>query len=176
MSTTTHNRRSATTGQHIAKLVGVVLISFAFVAAAVFPQLTARLTGDDYQLRVQPLDPIDPFRGAYVALAYPDLRRTSDEQASIGAMNDDKSGDVFITLVEDGDFWAAGEFTRTRPDSGPYLSCSDRDFEIRCGIESWFLPQSDARDLEQAVANGTAVATVRVDGRGNAALVDVSTP
>ncbi len=45
---------------------------------------------------------------------------------------------------------------------------------MECGIESWFLPQDEARALEDAVAAGTVVATVKVDGRGNAALVDVS--
>jgi uncharacterized membrane-anchored protein len=158
----------------VARLVGVVLVSFSLIGAAVFPQLSARLAGDQYQFRVSALDPVDPFRGAYVALAYPDLRGTADEQASIGSLDDDTRGDVFIPLTRDGEVWDGGEFTRTRPASGPYLACTDRNFEIDCGIDSWFLPQSAARAVEDAVRDGTAIATVRVDGRGNAALVDVA--
>lgn len=160
----------------IARLVGVVLVSFALVALAVMPQLTARLTGDEFQLRVAPLDPIEPFRGAYVALAYPDLQQVDEFDNVADPMNDGERGDVFITLIPEGNVWVAGEFTRNRPGAGPYLACSDRDFRLSCGVDSWFLPQNNARELEDAVRDGTAVATLRIDDRGNAALIDVSLP
>jgi uncharacterized membrane-anchored protein len=158
----------------IARLVGVVLISFALVALAVLPQLTARLTGEEFRLRVAPLDPIDPFRGAYVALAYPDIQDVDSFGNLQEPMDDGERGDVFVTLVPEGEVWVAGELTRDRPDDGPYLTCNDRDFRLNCGIDSWFLPQDNARELEDAVRNGTAIATVRIDNRGNAALIDVS--
>jgi hypothetical protein len=41
---------------------------------------------------------------------------------------------------------------------------------LRCGIESLFASQDEARRLEQDLADG-AVARVRIDGRGNAAVV-----
>lgn len=167
---------TATKVPAIARLVGVVLVSLALVALAVLPQLTARLAGEEYQLRVAPLDPIEPFRGAYVALAYPDLQLVDDEGTAIDPMNDGERGDTYISLVREGDLWVAGEFTRERPAEGPYLACSDRDFQLNCGIDSWFLPQDDARELEDAVRNGTAIATLRIDGRGNAALIDVRLP
>jgi uncharacterized membrane-anchored protein len=44
---------------------------------------------------------------------------------------------------------------------------------LRCGIESLFLPQSRARAVEGAVLDGQAVARVKVDRRGNAALMAV---
>ncbi|MBA2739897.1 MAG: GDYXXLXY domain-containing protein, partial [Nocardioidaceae bacterium] len=43
----------------------------------------------------------------------------------------------------------------------------------RCGIDSWFLPQDEALAMEQEVRDGRAVAVVKIDSRGNAALVDV---
>ena len=63
---------------------------------------------------------------------------------------------------------------RTRPATGPYLACDDRDWRVECGIDSWFLPQDDAAALEDAIRDGDVVARVRVDGRGNAALVAVT--
>ena len=57
------------------KVGAVALVQLALVGVAVAPRLSARLTGDEYRLRVQPVDPIDPFRGAYVDLDYPDLGR-----------------------------------------------------------------------------------------------------
>ena len=149
-----------------ARVAAAVVVQLGLVAVAVSGQLSARLTGDEYSFRVEPVDPIDPFRGAYVALDYPDL--VPNDQNLPG-----DRGDVFLPLTEDGEVWAAGTPTRTRPGDGPYLSCSDRHYEIRCGIDSWFLPQDDARELEGAIRDGDVVARVRIDGRGNAALVAV---
>ena len=68
--------------------------------------------------------------------------------------------------------WVADGQSRTRPDSGLYLACTDQAWEVRCGIESWFLPQEDAAAMEEAVGDG-ALATVKVDSRGHAAIVAV---
>ena len=149
-----------------ARVAAAVVVQLALVAVAVSGQLSARLTGDEYSFRVEPVDPIDPFRGAYVALDYPDL--VPNDQNLPG-----DRGDVFLPLTEDGEVWAAGTPTRTRPDDGAYLACTDRNYEIRCGIDSWFLPQDEARELEGAIRDGDVVARVRIDGRGNAALVAV---
>jgi uncharacterized membrane-anchored protein len=149
-----------------ARVAAAVVAQLALVAFAVSGQLSARLTGDEYAFRVEPIDPIDPFRGAYVTLDYPDL--VPNDQNLPG-----DRGDVFLPLTEDGEVWAAGTPTRTRPGHGPYLACTDRNYEIRCGIDSWFLPQDDARELEDAIRDGHVVARVRIDGRGNAALVAV---
>lgn len=160
----------------IARLAGVILVSLALVAGAVLPQLTARLTGDEYQFRVAPLDPIDPFRGAYVAITYPDLQPMDEDGFPTDPVDDGERGDLYVTLVRDGDVWKAQDFLRERPTSGDFIACSDRDFQLDCGIDSYFLPQNDAKKMETAVQDGTAIATVRIDGRGNAALMDVKAP
>jgi uncharacterized membrane-anchored protein len=161
-------------------VTGIVAVGqLALVGLAVAPQLSARVAGDTYLLRVAPVDPMDPFRGAYVALDYPDLRHAGDRMVDpapgLGAVDDGESGDVYITLVRRGDVWAADEWTRDRPAEGPYLACDDRSWQIRCGIESWFLPQDEAKEAEELLREG-AVAEVRIDGRGNAAVVDVRAP
>jgi len=152
----------------VAKLGAVALVQLALVGVAVAPRLSARLTGDEYRLRVAPVDPIDPFRGAYVDLDYPDLHLRDERSEAV-----DGEGTLYVTLVQDGDVWTAGEFTRVRPSGTPYLACDDREWRIRCGIESLFLPQDEAAAMEQDVAGGSMVAVVKVDGRGNAALVRV---
>lgn len=155
----------------------LVLAQLGLVALGVWPQLSARVVGEEIQLRVRPVDPIDPFRGAYVALNYPDLRTNGARGArgGLGSMEDgDESGSVFITVREEDGVWVAEDWSRIRPEDGTYLRCADRGWQVRCGIESWFLPQEDALALEEAVARGTVMATVKVDGRGNAALVAVT--
>ncbi len=140
----------------------------ALVGVAVAPQLSARVLGDTYLVRVAPVDPIDPFRGAYVALDYPDLRRDASRSS-------DERGAVYVSLVEEGGVWTAGEWSRERPEDGPYLACDDRSWQVRCGIESYFLPQDEARETERLLQDG-AVAEIRVDSRGHAAVVDVRAP
>jgi uncharacterized membrane-anchored protein len=148
-------------------LVAVVaLLQAVLVAVAVGPRLSAHLRGEEYLLRVAPVDPIDPFRGAYVDLTYPDLqpRRRDGELPS---------GDVFVVLVEEDGFWVADGVVADRPDAAPYLACDSTGWGMSCGIESWFTDQDEAVRLEQVVAGG-AVATVKIDSRGNAAIVDLA--
>lgn len=146
------------------------LLQFVLVGLAVAGQLSARLTGEDYLLEVAPVDPIDPFRGAYVALTYPGLPDSAEGTTG----REDEGGDVvYIPLVRSGDVWIGRAPVAERPESAPFLRCKDDHWRLRCGIESWFLPQEKAYGLEQAVNRGRAVASVRVDSRGNAALVDV---
>jgi uncharacterized membrane-anchored protein len=154
----------------IGRIAAVAATGLTLTAVAVYPQLSARLTGEEIQLRVAPVDPIDPFRGAYVDLQYPDLNRVGGESR---ALEDGEPGDVFLTLRQKGDVWVGDSWSRTRPEQGPYLACTDRSWRVRCGIESWFLPQDEAAEMEEAVGEG-AIATVRVDGRGHAALVNVA--
>jgi len=154
----------------IIRIALVALLQLALVPLAVLPQLSARLTGDTYLMRVAPVDPIDPFRGAYVDLSYPDLR--TRDMSNPPSLEDGESGAVYATLVEEDGYWVLDEYTRPRPEQGPYLACDDRDWAIRCGIESWFASQADATRLEDAVADG-AVATIRIDSRGNAAIIDL---
>jgi uncharacterized membrane-anchored protein len=157
---------------------GIAATQLVLVGVAVAPQLSARTTGDSYLMRVAPLDPIDPFRGAYVSLDYPDLRHDSSSSPvdpGLGSLDDGEEGDVYVTLVERDGVWVAGDWTRDRPAEGPYLACDDRSWQIRCGIESWFLPQDEAAATEDLLRDG-AVAEVRIDGRGNAAVVDVRAP
>ena len=49
----------------------------------------------------------------------------------------------------------------------------DTDWAIRCGIESWFVSQDRAAELERSLADEGGVATLRIDDRGNASVVNV---
>lgn len=159
------------------RLTIVVLAGLLLTALGVAPQLQAHLTGHEYTFRVEPVDPIDPFRGAYVDLNYPDLRAPGSDaedpgSSGLGTMPEDQQrGDVFIVLRKSGDVWVAAAHERERPAHGPYLACNDTDWRIRCGIGSWFVPQDEARKIERKVADGHATATVKIDSRGHAVLV-----
>lgn len=154
------NRRTVT-------LVLVCLVQLGLVGAATAAQLSARLTGEEYLLRVQPVDPYDPFRGAYVELTYPDLRG-SDWRTEDGWI---REGTAFLPLTQHGPYWEARTLVRTAPDSGPYLRCESEGWRLKCGIESLFLPQDEAGAMERALSSGTMYARIKVDSRGHAAVV-----
>jgi uncharacterized membrane-anchored protein len=143
----------------------VAVLQLVIVGVAVAPRLSAYTRGEEYLLRVAPVDPIDPFRGAYVDLTYPDLQPGNGRRADRPT-----GGTTFVRLVPDGDYWVAAGYETDRPTEGPYLTCDSDGFDVSCGIESWFTDQDEARRLEAEVADG-AVATVRIDGRGNAAII-----
>lgn len=147
-------------------LAGVIILSLLLVALAVSPQLTSRLSGTEVTLRVAPVDPIDPFRGAYVDLDYPDLPRPSTY-----ARSEDR-GVAYIPLRQEGQVWVGDAIQRTAPE-GLFLRCNDRGWRIDCGIHSWFAPQDKALALEQDLRDSGALATVRVDRWGNASITDL---
>jgi len=152
-----------------AALVGAaVLVQAALVPIAVYPSLSARLTGAEYLFAVEPVDPIDPFRGAYVALAYPDLLPAEPREGRRTEV-----GTVYVPLSRVGALWRGGALSTQPPASGPFLRCEFDGWQQRCGIESLFVPQDEAARLERELAAGDAVARVRVDDRGNAAVVAV---
>ncbi len=157
------------------RVAAAVVAQLVLVGVAVWAPLSARLTGEEVRLRVEPVDPIDPFRGAYVDLAYPDLPGSTGRDGLAGA-SDAPRGTVFVPLTRHGEVWGGGAVQRSRPAQGLFLRCDDSDWRLRCGIENLFLPQGEAAAVGETVRGGTAVAVIRVDGRGHAALVGVEAP
>ena len=151
------------------RVAAASLIQLALVPLAVADQLSARLTGEEYLLEVAPVDPIDPFRGAYVALTYPGLPNGQ----GLTDRDGEGRGVTYVPLAPSGELWTGLAPVTERPQDGPFLRCKDEHWRLRCGIDSWFLPQDEAYAVEQAVEEGEAVARVRIDSRGNAALIDV---
>lgn len=149
------------------RLLSLLLVQAVLVVVACWAPLSARLTGTEVRLAVAPLDPIDPFRGAYLALDYPGLPRQDPRGQR-------PTGTVHVPLRRDGAVWVGEQESATRPENGPYLTCR-RSWQLRCGIESWFVPQDEAARLERDLGAGRVTAVVRVDARGNAALVGLDT-
>jgi uncharacterized membrane-anchored protein len=152
-------------------LAALVVAQLLLVGVAVAGQLSARVTGEEYLLEVGPVDPIVPFRGAYVDLSYPDLQPPRERSDRVENPTHDQ---LFVVLRRQGEVWVAADHLRKRPTEGPYLTCED-DWQLRCGIESVFLPQERAAAIQRGGGpTGSApwVARIKVDRWGNAALVD----
>jgi uncharacterized membrane-anchored protein len=152
-------------GRRRARVAAACALQLLLVGVAVAPSLSARVLGEQYRLAVAPVDPIDPFRGAYVTLDYPGL-------AEVVAEDSWETGTVYVPLERAGELWEGARAQAQPPASGPYLRCSSEGWRVRCGIESFFASQDRARELERELVDG-AVAHIRVDSRGNAAVVAI---
>ncbi|HVF05990.1 MAG TPA: GDYXXLXY domain-containing protein [Frankiaceae bacterium] len=141
-----------------------LVAQLAIVGMVAAPRLLVRVTGDEYRLRVRPVDPIDPFRGAYVDLAYVGFERPDDAEV--------EKGRVYVLLRRDGDAWVGSGVVAERPESGPYVACESDGWTAKCGIESWFLSQERAQQVEDELGDG-GIARVRIGGSGRAVLVAV---
>lgn len=147
-------------------VAGVAVVQLALTGVAVAPQLSARVTGEKILVRVAPVDPIDPFRGAYVELDYPDLHPPDEQYGRV-------HGEIFVTLTERDGLWEGTHWSHERPDSGTYIACRDDGWRLKCGIESLFASQRRALELERDLMDSGAIAELRVDSRGNASVVDI---
>ena len=155
------------------RLALVVIVQLALVAIGVAPQLSARADRRGVPHARGSGRPDRPVPRGIRHARLP--RLTHDDTFSagggLGALEDGESGPVYVSLTEDDGLMRATEFSRSRPETGRYLACDDRNWQIRCGIESWFASQSEARRLGRVLAEDGGVAVVRIDSRGNAALV-----
>jgi uncharacterized membrane-anchored protein len=144
-----------------------LVLQVVIVLVTARPWLLPRLTGDEYRLQVQPVDPRDPFRGSYV-----DLRLRGVPSYS------ERRGRAYVALRRNRDGTYRGTGTSAKqPAHGPFLRCNVTDgADVKCGIESFFASAEEAKRLARVLARRGAIAHVKIDGAGRAALVDLRAP
>ncbi|MFZ5815187.1 MAG: GDYXXLXY domain-containing protein [Bacillota bacterium] len=138
------------------------------------------LTGRPVLLKTAPIDPWDPFRGEYVRLTY-EISRLETTLPMTGWPYE--SGQrVWVTLRRGDPFWSAVAVSDRRPGTGPdevavrgrilwtELPGEGRPghINLRYGIEQFYVPEGQGRELEGKVVEMTIEAMV--DSTGRAAL------
>ena len=105
-------------------LIVVAVVQLAVAGGAIVRyELTLR-DGESLRFRVRPIDPVDSFRGRYVALTFEANRAEIPEGLEIPSRDW-----VFVPLVVGPDGFARlGAVSHSRPSSGPYL-------RLRSGVE-----------------------------------------
>jgi uncharacterized membrane-anchored protein len=135
----------------------------ALVPVALAGMKETRVAGAEHVLlRVEPVDPRDPFRGQYVALRYP-----------IGALlppGAPEGTTVYVPLYEAGDTWNGAYGTTSRPSGGTYLRGHVHEGRVEFGIERFYVAEHEAPRYERALAARRVYADVAVDGDGRATL------
>ena len=101
----------------------MALVQLTVAGGAIVRSELALRTGEAFRFRIQPVDPVDAFRGRYVAIRFAVDRAFVAEGAAVRPRKH-----VFIPLTVDSDGFAAfGEADVEPPAAGPYL-------KLRAGV------------------------------------------
>jgi uncharacterized membrane-anchored protein len=129
-------------------------------------------TGEPVLLKTDPVDPRDLFRGDYVALSY-EISRLEPWKRSGGSF---KKGDlVYVTLRRQGRFWVAETADKAPPEDGRLfirgraVQIASDGMRVEYGIESYFVPEGQGRELEREAGRGLTVEAA-VDRHGRAVI------
>jgi len=158
--------------------LAVALQTAALVAMIGVKQWTLA-TGTPVLLEIVPIDPRSLFRGDYVDLSYAIGRLDLD---ALGGDDGFEEGDTIYVLLRDGEpYWEPvsahrerppapagevaieGEVVMVRQDQNP------RTF-VRYGIETYFIPEGEGRELERPGRDKTVSILAAIDRYGGAGI------
>lgn len=127
--------------------------------------------GQEVRLKTVPVDPVDLFRGRYVALRYeisavPDGGRLSPGDTA------------YVSLEQRGDRWVAVAASPLRPRDatfirGRVLRAGDSQVEVEYGIETYYADEEEALRLERDTAQRGLYVDVVLDDDGQARIAGV---
>jgi len=163
--------------QSKAILIIVVVLTLTLVGMIAKKQYTLN-TGDLIILKTTPVDPRSLFRGDYVRLNY-DISHLNTSQFPL--FNDLKEHEsVFVALKKQGVFWQPVAVFKSMPEAenntvvikGYIQSLSGRgtQISIKYGIENYFVPEGEGRDLERLRNQGNISMQIAVDGFRNSGI------
>jgi uncharacterized membrane-anchored protein len=157
--------------------IAVALQTVALFAIVGMKQWTLN-TGTPVLLETRPVDPRSLFRGDYVVLRY----AISTLDTALPGMSDfgERTGPIYVTLRQDGEFWKAVSVHAARPEpaSGDvvmrgeirYFMPKARSVEVLYGIEEYFVPEGEGRAIEQPRQDGKVSIQAAVDRFGKAGI------
>lgn len=130
--------------------------------------------GREIILDVRPVDPRSVFRGDYVILDYGDVTLLGSSVA--GDLPKNKQA-LFVKLRKGGEGWQPVTATAIYPSDvdgdevvlkGMLSSRHSR--QVRYGIESYFVPEGEGKQLERLIGKGQLRVIVAVGAGGQAAI------
>ena len=159
----------------------VAIIGFLWIAIAagmiLSKQQTLR-TGRMVVLETVPVDPRDFLRGDYVVLRYKlsslDLNQIESKKSYY------RPGEsIYVKLEPKGKFWEAVAIYEKKDGAinglfikGKVKYYYDKKLEANYGIESYFVPEGEGRDIEKKMRGNKSSVSVEVvvDSSGNALI------
>lgn len=167
------------------KKIALVLIALLWVAVAagfIYSKQLIFRTGKAVLLETMPVDPRDLLRGDYVVLSYKigqlELDKIRKEKGYFGF------GEVvYVTLEKKETYWEASAVSSKKPGPGDGIFIKGRvaspggnRLMVNYGIESYFVPEGEGRQIERAMGrSGKQRPSVEavIDRDGNAIIKKV---
>jgi len=157
--------------------------------------------GASLTLEARPVDPVDLFRGNYVALSYPEVSRITDEALLSQLLEADieYNDEVYVLVDAEAQPVEITGFSQTKPDSGVFLKGKVERLQrpvtppaaaednqgtnvpemaftgqatISYGIEEYFVRPALAQQIERELADGLDV-YVKVDPLGRSVITGI---
>lgn len=175
----------------IGRVVLILVLQTVVLGAMVGMKQWTLSTGRPVILETEPIDPRSLFRGDYVQLGYAISR--IDVESIEGDDEFEQYGDIFVVLEESDKYWRPRSIHRQYPSvdddlvvikgevTGANLPIFDEPSGelrpsslvlARYGIENYFVPEGEGRELESLDAGRIDIQVV-VDLAGNAAIRSV---
>jgi len=174
--------------RHRKKFVFAVALQIAILLVMMGMKWSTAAFGTKILLKTAPVDPWDMFRGDYVILSY-EISELDLSKVPVDKNDFHQNETVYVQLKKQGKYWTAASISHRRPDAGSlaikgkvrlYMEPQDtRKLEgsrenkelliLDYGIESFFVPQHQGKEIEQERRSLEVEASV--DRWGNSALV-----
>ncbi|MFQ5525471.1 MAG: GDYXXLXY domain-containing protein [Thermoanaerobaculia bacterium] len=149
---------------------------WALVACGLWAWFDHQLkNGTEISLKTMPVDPRDILRGDYVVLRYQisTLPEEYEPLRLFGSRGNQRARRVFVVLEEAGGEWRIQHVDSEPPEEGLFLRGrlrSGGSREVLYGIESFFVPEGEGKEYEDARNRDRLWAVVSVSPHGMAHL------
>lgn len=163
-------------------ILAVIGLLWVVVAVGVISSKQQILkTGKTVILETVPVDPRDFLRGDYAVLRYKisalDLKKVKSDKPQYGY-----GKSVYVEIAPRGTFWEAlAVYEKKNALSGKVFikgkvsSCYNQRLFVEYGIESYFVPEGEGKDIEKNMRGSKSSVSVEavVDPAGNAMIKKV---
>ena len=160
----------------------IILLQTSALGVMVGMKQYTRLYGTPIVLEVIQVDPRSLFRGDYVNLTF-NISNLNPSEIE-GDLDYQRYNPVWVVVREAEPHWVAVSFHRERPEvaagqvvlQGQVLSIrtwgkQEKHFiSVKYGIENYFVPEGEGRELEQPQGEERISVRVAVDDYGNSAI------
>ena len=147
----------------------LIILQIVFLLVMVGTKIFTLKTGTKILLEVVPVDPRDIFRGEYARLNYKISTMNSPEMQKIK-----ENQIVYVKLRQVEKYWEAVSVSKEKPilNKDEILIIGKKRWgnRIEYGIESYFVPEGKAIEIERIRAPAKVSVEVSVDRFGNAAI------
>jgi len=172
-----------------ARLLIVVLVQTAILCAMIGTKQWTLNTGTEVVLETEPIDPRSLFRGDYVRLNYKISTLRAEDFANVPEFR--LHDPVYVVLKKGSPYWKAESIHKDRPEKlagdqvvlrGEVQFADPRwnrqtqtieqlkQLQVRYGIENYFVPEGEGRELERPREDEKVSILLAVDTYGRAGI------